>query len=291
MVALFSCHRRKRRGVRQPRVTARSALRNGRSVETMCAEDPPTESPKAEPLHGDVLVAIATYNERDNIPQLVDEILGTAADIDVLIVDDNSPDGTGTWCAERAAVDRRVYCLQRAGKLGLGTAVIAGLRYAIERDYAYVVNMDADWSHPPRVIPQLVAGVRGPTAVDVMIGSRYVPGGAIRGWSPWRHVMSRLVNLYARLLLGLDVRDCSGSFRCYRTERLRKLDFDAFRARGYAFFEEILWRLRRTGACFGEVPIVFEDRRRGRSKINSGEAVRALGTILRLGLERWWRSS
>ena len=232
------------------------------------------------------LVTVATYNEIENLPRLVEEIFRVVPEVDLLVIDDNSPDGTGRWCDEQSAGERRIRCLHREGKLGLGTATVAGMRYAVERGYRQVLNMDADFSHHPRYLPALLAGMDpddGPP-VDVMIGSRYVPGGGIEGW-PWRrHFMSKGVNLYARWLLGLKPKDCSGAFRCYRTGLLARLDFDAVRSRGYSFQEEILWHLKRLGARFGETPIVFADRQHGSSKINSKEAVAALGIILSLGV-------
>ena len=243
---------------------------------------------------GKTLITVATYNEIENLPRLVDEIFCHAPDADLLVIDDNSPDGTGAWCDRRAADDPRVRCLHREGKLGLGSATIAGMKYAIEHGYRYVLNMDADFSHSPRYLPTLRAGMEPPggpaggpaagPAIDVMIGSRYVPGGGVEGW-PWRrHLMSRGVNAYARCLLGLPPKDCSGAFRCYRVELLARLDFDAVRSRGYSFQEEILWHLKRAGARFGETPIVFVDRLRGQSKINLREAIAALSIILALGI-------
>lgn len=237
------------------------------------------------------LVTVATYNEIENLPRLVEEIFRHAPEVDLLVIDDNSPDGTGRWCDEQSAKDPRIHCLHRPGKLGLGTATIAGMRYGIEHGYRYVLNMDADFSHPPSRLPALLAGME-PTAdppVDVMIGSRYVPGGGIEGWPLHRHLMSRGVNAYARWLLGLPSRDCSGAFRCYRTSILAKVDFDSVRSRGYSFQEEILWHLKRAGARFGETPITFVDRRHGSSKINSREAAAALGIILALGVRNWTR--
>lgn len=234
------------------------------------------------------LVTVATYNELENLPALVDEILARV-EVDVLVIDDNSPDGTGRWCDERAKGDSRVHCLHRPGKLGLGTATIAGMRWAIEQGYDQVLNMDADFSHPPRYLPALLARMDPPGGepVDVMIGSRYVPGGGVEGWPLKRHVMSRGINLAARWLLGLKSRDCSGAFRCYRTGLLARLDFDSVRSRGYSFQEEILWHLKRLGARFGETPIVFVDRQRGASKINMREAFSSLGVLLRLGARNW----
>ncbi len=240
------------------------------------------------------LVTIATYNEIENLPRLVNEILAAVAEVDILVIDDNSPDGTGQWCDTKAAVEPRFHCLHRAGKLGLGTATIAGMKYALEHGYRYVLNMDADFSHHPRYLPALLAGMEpsdGSPAVDVMIGSRYVAGGSIEGWPLKRHLMSRGVNTYARWLLGLAAKDCSGAFRCYRTALLARVDFDAIRSRGYSFQEEILWQLKRLGARFGETPITFADRRHGASKIDSKEAWAALRIILALGARNWFTRS
>jgi len=236
------------------------------------------------------LVTVATYNEIENLPRLVEEIFRHAPEVDLLVIDDNSPDGTGAWCKEKRAEDGRVHCLHRPGKLGLGTATIAGLRWGIAHGYKYVLNMDADFSHPPRYLGELLTGMQpedGP-AVDVMIGSRYVPGGGIQGWPPIRHLMSRAVNFYARWMLGLGPKDCSGAFRCYRAELVARLDFDAVRSRGYSFQEEILWHIKRLGGRFGEIPIVFVDRQRGASKIDAKEALAALWIIFTLGLRNLW---
>ena len=232
------------------------------------------------------LVTVATYNELENLPGLVEEIFRVAPEVDLLVIDDNSPDGTGDWCDRKAAEDARVHCLHREGKLGLGTATIAAMRYGIEQGYRYVLNMDADFSHQPRYLGDLIAGMDPPDGppVDVMIGSRYVPGGGVEGWPLRRHVMSRGVNCYARWLLGLKPRDCSGAYRCYRRSLLSQLDFTAIRSRGYSFQEEVLWHLKRLGARFGETPITFIDRQRGSSKIDAKEAAAALWIILGLGV-------
>lgn len=231
------------------------------------------------------LVTLATYNEIENLPALVQAIFAAAPGVDILVIDDNSPDGTGRWCDEQARDEPRLKCLHRAGKLGLGTATVAGMRYAIDHGYRYVLNMDADFSHHPRYVPAMLAGMEnadGTPAVDVMIGSRYVSGGGVEGWPLRRHFMSRAINVYTRTLLGLTARDCSGAFRCYRTETLARLDFDAIRSRGYSFQEEILWRLKRLGARFGETPITFVDRQYGASKINTREVLATLRVILSL---------
>jgi dolichol-phosphate mannosyltransferase len=240
------------------------------------------------PGNADVtLVMTATYNEIENLPRLVDEVFGVVPEVHLLVVDDNSPDGTGVWCDRRSAEDRRVHCLHRAAKQGLGTATIAGMKYAIERGYKHVLNMDADFSHHPRYLPAIIAGMDPPHGepIDVMIGSRYVAGGGTVGWPLKRKIMSRGVNLYARWLLWLRARDVSGAYRCYRVSKLAEVDFNQVRSRGYSFQEEILWMLRQRGARIAETPILFADREQGTSKINAREALATLRIIARLGLE------
>jgi dolichol-phosphate mannosyltransferase len=235
------------------------------------------------------LVTIATYNEIENLPRLVEEIWQVAPAADVLVIDDNSPDGTGRWCDEKGASEPRLKCVHRAGKLGLGTATIAGMQYAIEHGYDYVLNMDADFSHHPRYVPAILAAMDGSDGgpVDVSIGSRYCPGGGTKDWPLTRRLMSWGVNTYARCLLGLQPRDTSGAFRCYRVSVLKKLDFSAIKSKGYSFQEEILWRLKRVGAQMSETPILFADRERGQSKINKQEAYAALWILFRLGVTNW----
>jgi dolichol-phosphate mannosyltransferase len=232
------------------------------------------------------LVAIATYNEIENLPRLVDALFRRVPAAEVLVVDDNSPDGTGRWCDDFSNGDRRLRCIHRPGKLGLGSATVAAMQYAIGGGYEYLVTMDADFSHDPRYVPELLAAMTpaaGPP-LDVAIGSRYVPGGSTEGWETQRRLLSKSINWYARHLLGLAPRDCSGAFRCFRTQRLARLNFAEFRSRGYSFQEEILYHLKRQGARFGEVPIHFCSRERGQSKISAAEAVTALGIIFRLGV-------
>ena len=174
--------------------------------------------------------------------------------------------------------------MHRAGKLGLGTAIVAALQYGCEHDYDFVLNMDADFSHHPRYIPAMLAAMEN---ADVVIGSRYCPGGGTKDWPLTRRFMSWAVNTYARWLLGLNPKDTSGGYRCYRASLLEKLDLSTIKSRGYSFQEEILWRLKRIGARFAEVPIVFADRERGQSKINKHEAISALWIIFRLGVTNW----
>ena len=231
------------------------------------------------------LVAIATYNERENMPSLVEAVRAELPEADLLVVDDNSPDGTGVWCDEQAAAHAWFSVLHRAGKLGLGSASWAAMQWAIERDYEWLVTLDADWSHPPDALPRLFAAA-GERDADVVIGSRYCPGGAVDGWPLSRRAISGAVNLATRITLGLPVRDASTAYRLYRVDALRKLDFSRLQETGYSYLEEMLWRLRETGATFAEVPIVFTDRRAGESKVTAGEAVGKLRMLARLGWRR-----
>ncbi len=278
-----------------------------------------TSSQSSEPpVVKDVLFILATYNEIENLPPLVDAILTTVPNADVLIVDDNSPDGTGDWAQNASKNDLRIKTIIRRNERGLGSAVVAGLRFAVENGYRRVVNLDADFSHPVEVAPRLLARLEGQSLnetssqsnsqplvgssviahstqslepVDVVIGSRYVPGGATPDWPLRRRVMSRCVNAFARLTLGLRTKDNSGSYRCYRVETLQKVDFDAIVSQGYSFFEELLYRLRLVDARFAEVPIIFIDRRFGVSKINRKEALRAVAIMTRLGVARLFKQA
>jgi dolichol-phosphate mannosyltransferase len=228
-----------------------------------------------------LLISLATYNERDNLAPLIQEILAMAPSADVLVIDDNSPDGTGKLAEDLADRDRRIAVLHRAGKLGLGTAILAGMNYACEHKYDLFLNMDADFSHHPRYLPALLAGMG---RHDVMIGSRYVPGGGVANW-PWsRRLLSWAVNVLSRLLLRLPAHDTSGSYRCYRTTKLRKARLDQLISRGYSFQEEVLYHCRRAGCKIGETPILFENRRAGTSKVNPKEAVRSLAILVWLGI-------
>lgn len=228
---------------------------------------------------GKLVVALCTYNEKENIAELVPEILNLVPMADILVVDDNSPDGTGRLADEFAAKDPRVHAIHRAGKLGLGTAMIAAFDWAMSRGYEYIQFMDADYSHPPRFLPSIIEAGKN---VDVAIGSRYIPGGGIEGWGLKRHFMSRSINAFARLMLGLKTKDNSGNYRCYRVGKLAEIDWSKAICKGYGLQEELLYRLNQAGATFAEVPITFEERRFGSSKINWKEAVDAGLTILKL---------
>ncbi len=229
------------------------------------------------------LIALATYNEIENLPGLVDEILRVIPNADVLVVDDNSPDGTGRWCDERAALEPRLRCLHREGKRGLGSATLAAVRFALENDYSVFATLDADWSHDPRHLPELLLATE---RADVAIGSRYCDGGEIEGWPWFRRILSRGVNGLTRLLLCLPVHDSSGAFRAYRVAKLRQIDLSLIQSSGYAYLEEILWHLHRAQATFVEVPIMFRERRAGRSKIDLSQAISKILTLGRLATRR-----
>jgi dolichol-phosphate mannosyltransferase len=243
------------------------------------APDPGSERTAGDPSAGVArsLVVVPTYDEAENILPLVGEVLAAAPGLEVLVVDDASPDGTGDLVAERMLEEPRLHLLRREGKLGLGTAYLAGFRYGLDHDFDRVFTMDADFSHNPRYIPQMLAAME---RFDVVIGSRYVKGGGIVNWPLFRRVLSRFANLYARVLLRLPVRDCTAGFRCYAAEVLETVDPFAIRASGYSFLEEMAFRVCRAGFRVGEIPIVFEDRRAGSSKIDSPEIYRAAWHVL-----------
>lgn len=229
------------------------------------------------------LVALATFNEIENLPSLVEEIHSQLPAAELLIVDDGSPDGTGKWCEQYANSHDWFQLHSRSGKLGLGSAIAGALQHAVEQGYREVITLDADWSHPPDRLPALLSAAEN---ADVVIGSRYCPGGDIQGWPRRRRIASRLINRLAQTLIGLPMSDCSGNYRLYRTAILQRLDWDNLKCDGYAHLEEILWHLDQLGANFVEVPIVFTDRRAGESKINLAEVRKAIGTLSRLAWRR-----
>jgi len=225
-------------------------------------------------------VILPTFNERGTIGELVEELLRTSDAVDVLIVDDNSPDGTGE-IAERVCLGNpRVSVIHRAGKLGLGSAYIEGFRRALARGASRVVTMDADYSHHPRHLNALVAATE---KFDISIGSRYArAGGVAADWGWHRKLLSRGANAFTRRALGFDTRDCTSGFRCYRREVLESIDWSRVRSSGYSFLVETLYVARSRGFSVGEVPILFESRTRGRSKIGIGEVFKAVYTVARL---------
>ena len=229
------------------------------------------------------LVIIPTYNERENLPRLVAQVLAVAADLRILVVDDGSPDGTGAIAERLARETGRVQVLHRAGKLGLGSAYRDGFAHALSHGYDYVVEMDADFSHRPEDLPGLLAAAR---TADVAIGSRNVPGGRTENWSRLRTLISRGGSLYARLILGLPVKDCTSGFKCFRREALAALDLGAVRSNGFGFQVEMNYLCHRAGFRLVEVPIVFPDRTAGASKMSGRIVVEALGLVWQLRLRR-----
>ena len=230
------------------------------------------------------VVIVPTYNERDNIDVLLDDLLSLPVDLSVINVDDNSPDGTGAAAdAWAARYPDRVQAVHRAGKLGLGTAYIAGFKRALEAGFERVMTMDADFSHHPRYIPSLLDLSR---AHDLVIGSRYVAGGGTLNCTAKRKALSQGANTFAKVMLGLRAQDCTAGFRCYRRQVLQAIDLDSIRSNGYSFLIEMIFYVQRRGFSIGEVPIIFEDRRRGTSKISQNEVIRALQTVERLSVRR-----
>ena len=228
------------------------------------------------------LVIVPTYNERDNLPAIVKAVHDAFA-CDFLVIDDNSPDGTGALADEMAARDPRIRVMHRAGKLGLGTAYLEGFRFALREGYEFVFEMDADFSHDPSALPTLLDAAED---YEVVIGSRYVPGAAIPNWTLARLALSRGGNLYASLLLSLRVADSTAGFRVYRRSALERIEYQTVRADGYAFQIEMTYRARSSGASIKEVPITFIDRVQGSSKMSGAIVVEALGLVTLWAVQR-----
>jgi len=226
------------------------------------------------------LVCIPTYNERDNLEGIVGAVLAADSRVEVLVVDDNSPDGTGDLADALAVRDARVHVLHRQRKEGLGRAYLAAFAWGLERPYQYLLEMDADWSHPPRYLPGLLD--RAEAGADLVLGSRYVAGGGTVNWGLARRLISRGGSLYARAVLGLPVRDLTGGFKCFRRRVLESIDFAAVHSTGYAFQIELTYRAFKNGFRVEEMPIVFEDRRVGQSKMSRRIVVEALSMVWKL---------
>jgi dolichol-phosphate mannosyltransferase len=239
------------------------------------------ESQAVQPLTTDCLVIIPTYNERENIGQLIPRVLEHSR-LSVLVVDDGSPDGTAKIVAEAMEGERRIHLLRRAGKQGLGTAYLAGFDYGLERGAQFLFEMDADFSHDPRYLPDLLHAAE--TRYDLVIGSRYVAGGGTTDWGLIRRFISRGGNIYARLILGLPLADMTGGFRCYRRRALEAINLSRVRSNGYSFQIEMAYRVHQAGLRVGEVPIIFPDRRVGASKMSKAIVAEALINVVRLRL-------
>lgn len=230
---------------------------------------------------GRMVMVVPTYNEVDNLAWIVGRVRAAVPDADVLVVDDGSPDGTGDVADELAAGDPQVSVVHRTAKQGLGAAYLHGFRVALERGYDVIGEMDADGSHQPEQLPRLLDALEG---ADLVLGSRWVPGGSVVNW-PWtRRALSRGGNLYTRVLLGIPVRDATGGFRLFRRTTLEKLDLDAVRSVGYCFQADLAWRTLEAGLTVVEVPIAFIERERGESKMSPDIAVESLRRITLWGL-------
>jgi dolichol-phosphate mannosyltransferase len=229
---------------------------------------------------GRVLVIIPTYNERDNVESIVGRVLGSVPDAHVLIVDDGSPDGTGKIADEVAANDERIHVLHRTEKAGLGAAYIAGFGWGLERGYGVLVEMDADGSHAPEQLPALLDALR---SADLVLGSRWVPGGTVVNWPKSRELISRGGNLYTRVALGMKLRDATGGYRAYRRRVLETVDYEAVASQGYCFQVDLAWRASRAGFRVVEVPITFADRERGESKMSGSIVREALWRVTQWG--------
>lgn len=231
-------------------------------------------------------VIIPTYNERENIVLLVPELLALPVGLNVIVVDDNSPDSTGLIADEMAAQNSRISVIHRPGKLGLGTAYVAGFTRAMADGAERILTMDADYSHHPRYIPAMLECSQ---TADLVIGSRYVRGGGAVDSPTSRRLLSYGANAFAKVMLGLKAMDCTAGFRCYRRAVLESIELDSIFSNGYSFLIEMLYRVQRRGWAVAEVPIQFMDRRLGASKISRSEITRALYTVLRLSASRLWR--
>jgi len=227
------------------------------------------------------LIVIPTYNEAENLEPLVSAILGLGANLEILIVDDNSPDGTGEIADRLSRESPGVYVLHRLGKMGLGTAYVEGFKWAMARGYDYVFEMDCDFSHDPSYLPTFLDKI---ASADLAIGSRYVNGGSTPNWGLPRRLISSGGNLFARYMLGLKTQDCTGGFRCYRREMLQRVPWEKIQLRGYGFQVGAVYYVERLGGRVTEFPIVFKDRRVGKPKMSLKIVLEAFGYVIRMAL-------
>jgi dolichol-phosphate mannosyltransferase len=228
------------------------------------------------------LVVIPTYNEADNIPQLLPIILGLGEHFNVLVVDDNSPDGTAKLVKEMQKTESRVHLIERAGKMGLGTAYVAGFKYALANGFEFIFEMDADFSHDPQELPRLLDKAQ---SYDLVIGSRYISGVNVVNWPMRRLILSYGANLYTRIITGMPVRDATGGYKCFRRKVLESIDLDAIHSNGYAFQIEMNFKTWRKGYRVHEIPIVFVDRRIGVSKMSGHIVYEAVWMVWRLKIK------
>jgi dolichol-phosphate mannosyltransferase len=229
------------------------------------------------------LVIVPTYNERQSIGDVIDRLFAATGDtVDLLVVDDGSPDGTGALVAARAEEDPRIHLMQRTEKSGLGRAYVAGFQWGLERGYPVLVEMDADLSHDPADVPRLIAALAG---AELAIGSRYVPGGGVRNWSAFRRALSKFGNIYAGSWLRFGVKDSTSGFRAFRSSALASQDLSTVHSQGYGFQIEMVRRLARSGGRIIEVPIIFVERETGASKMSRRIVIEALVVVTGAGLK------
>ncbi len=229
------------------------------------------------------LICVPTYNERENLPLLIDAIFAEVPQVEILVIDDNSPDGTGQIADEISSKNPHVHVLHRAGKQGLGRAYIAGFQWALARDYELVFEMDCDFSHQPRFLPEFIKKAE---SFDLVLGSRYIPGGGTEDWDWRRRAISKSGNTYARLILGLPFKDLTGGFKCFHRKVLEALPLTEILGSGYVFQIELTWRSVLAGFSVGEVPIQFPDRTRGESKMNGSIVREAVVNVWKLRLNK-----
>jgi dolichol-phosphate mannosyltransferase len=230
------------------------------------------------------LIVVPTYNEHDNVRTVAERFLAALPGCELLFVDDNSPDGTGQLLDDMASAEPRIHVMHRSGKLGLGTAYIEGFGWGLARDYRYLFEMDADGSHDPQYLQQMQALAED--GADAVIGSRYVPGGGTENWGVGRKLISRGGSLYARTVLGVDVRDLTAGFMCWRRESLQAIDLGTITSNGYSFQIEMKYRALQKGLRLVETPIVFVDRRVGKSKMSRAIFLEALFKVWKLRFGR-----
>ncbi|VAX17682.1 hypothetical protein MNBD_IGNAVI01-2741 [hydrothermal vent metagenome] len=226
-----------------------------------------------------VLVIIPTYNERTNIENMIKEVLSLPGELEILVVDDNSPDGTGDYVKEVSKNNPRVHLLEREGKLGLGTAYVAGFKYLLARDYDIAVQMDADFSHDPKVIPQFLEAIENN---DLVIGSRYVQGVNVINWPMKRLLLSYFANIYTKVITGMPIKDATGGFKCFKREVLEAINLDNIHSNGYSFQIEMNFKTFRKGFRCKEIPIIFMDRVEGVSKMSKKIVREAITMVWKL---------
>jgi dolichol-phosphate mannosyltransferase len=234
-----------------------------------------------------ILTIIPTYNELESLPKTLGRLRSAVPASDVLVADDNSPDGTGDLADRIASEDPQVHVMHRRGKEGLGAAYIAGFKWALERDYDVIVEMDADGSHQPEQLPRLLDAVE--SGADLVIGSRWVQGGSVVNWPFYRQLISRTGSTYARTMLGLKIKDMTAGYRAFRRTTLEKLDLEAVESVGYGFQVDLAWRVAKMGLKVVEVPVTFVERELGSSKMSGNIVVEAMLNVTKWGLADRWK--